>query len=464
MQSYCTIFVLQYLFYTNKMPSFAIRNAVVVNDHQQFEANILVKNGLIYNLDSLSKLRIADVTIDAKGRLLTPGCIDDQVHFREPGLTTKGSIASESLAAAAGGVTSYMEMPNTVPAATTIELLEQKYAIAAQNSWVNYSFFLGASNQNLAEIMRADYAKICGIKIFMGSSTGNLRVNDETALEEIFRNAPALIATHCEDDDLIAQNLLKTQAIYGNNLQPEHHPKVRDAEACFASSQKAVLLAKKHGSRLHILHISTEKELALFDDAPLTAHKKITAEVCLHHLWFSEEDYAERGNFIKWNPAIKSHTDRDALRKAILTHKIDVIASDHAPHTLAEKSVDYLQAPSGAPLVQHTWVAMLELYKQGVLPSIATIVEKMCHNPARLFGIKNRGFIEEGYFADLVITDLNAPFVVSKQNILYQCGWSPLEGVRMSAQVAYCFVNGALVWANGKKGAPQSGARLVFER
>jgi dihydroorotase len=421
-----------------------------------------MKNGLIYNIDSTQKLRIADQIIDLQGKLLTPGCIDDQVHFREPGLTHKATIATESRAAVAGGITSYMEMPNTLPAATTHTELEKKYAIAARTSAANYSFYLGATNDNLSEITNADYKNICGVKIFMGSSTGSLVVDNEQALENIFAHCPTLIATHCEDDHIIQQNFVQYNLEYGINILPRHHPHIRTAAACWASSSKAVAMAKKHGSRLHVLHISTADELQLFEDIPLTSNKKITAECCVHHLWFCDDDYTKQGNYIKWNPAIKTDNDRTALQQALNTHKIDVIATDHAPHTIDEKQQPYAQAPSGAPMVQHSWVAMLQLHKQGKI-SIENIVRKMCHNPAILFNIQGRGFIQEGFFADVVVTDMHLPQAIHTNNLLYKCGWSPMQGVVMDASVVYCFVNGNLAYHNGKL-YPTQGARLVFDR
>lgn len=394
--------------------------------------------------------------VDAGGALVMPGVIDDQVHFREPGLTEKGEILTESRAAAAGGVTSYMEMPNTRPPATTIELLEEKYARAAEVSAVNYSFYLGATNDNIAEIERVDPERICGVKVFMGSSTGNMLVDNEQTLADIFKFSPTLVATHCEDEATIKANLASARRAYGDDIPVAMHPVIRSAEACYRSTAHAVELAHKYGGRLHVLHLSTARELNLFERNKPLEEKRVTNEVCVHHLWFSEGDYAVKGNFIKWNPSIKSASDRDSLRAAVRSGLADVVATDHAPHLLAEKQKPYLAAPSGGPLVQHSLTAMLTLAspQQGVFTA-AQVVERMCHAPARLFRIKERGFLRPGYYADIAIVDLNQPWTVSRdtdtpdERILYKCGWSPFEGIPLSAKVRHTFVNGRMVYSSG---------------
>ena len=441
--------------------SMQIRNAQMINEGERRSVNLFLEDGIIERIESPDHLRLADRVVDASNLILIPGAIDDQVHFREPGLTHKANIASESRAAVAGGITSFMEMPNTKPPALTVELLEDKYTIASKDSYANYSFFLGAGNDNLEELLSADYSEICGVKIFMGSSTGNLLVDDETALEQIFSQVPALIATHCEDDPMIAENLAKQKAVYGEDIPIELHPEIRSREACFASSSKAVALARKHGSRLHILHISSEEELDLFSPGDLE-NKHITAEACIHHIWFSEADYADKGTRIKWNPAVKKESDRRAIRQAVIDGRIDVVATDHAPHTIEEKSGNYVQAPSGGPLVQHALPMMFELCNDLVFtPEL--VVEKMCHAPARLFGVEKRGFIREGYFADLVLVDPRAPWEVSANNILYKCGWSPIEGDVLSHSVKMTIVNGIAVFENGKF-VQGKGKRLKFSR
>jgi dihydroorotase len=427
------------------------------------ETDVYIQNGRFHTIGS-HLTKIADHTIDAKGMLLLPGVIDDQVHFREPGLTHKANIASESRAALAGGITSFMEMPNTAPPTLTQELLADKYEIASRTSPANYSFYMGVSNDNYDEVMRTDPKTVCGLKIFMGSSTGNMLVDDEAILERIFANAPTLIATHCEDEATIRTNMALAREKYGENVPVSEHPTIRSAEACYLSSSKAVALAKKNGTRLHILHISTETELDLFDNQIPLTKKRITAEACIHHLWFSDEDYARLGNFIKWNPAVKKASDREAVWRAVLDNRIDVIATDHAPHTLEEKSkTDYFATPSGGPLVQHALVAMLEKAKEGQI-TIERIVEKMCHAPAILFQIQERGFIREGYFADAVLVDLNRSWTVSPTNILYHCGWSPFEGQRFSSSVLTTIVNGIIKYHEGKFIDESPGMRLAFAR
>ncbi len=439
-----------------------LRNARIINEGNEVVADVLIKNGRIERIAPQISYDGRAIDIEINGNYLLPGCIDDQVHFREPGLTHKATIASEARAAVAGGITSFMEMPNTVPNALTQELLEDKYQIATRSSIANFSFFMGASNDNLEEVLKTDGTKVCGVKVFMGSSTGNMLVDNEDTLRGLFeRVPPMLIATHCEDEATVRANLAAYKEKYGEDIPVEMHPLIRSEEACYRSSELAVRLAKKHGARLHVLHISTAKELSLFENAIPLPQKKITAEACIHHLWFSDADYAEKGNSIKWNPAVKTAHDRDAIFQAVLDNRIDVIATDHAPHTLEEKSRKYLEAPSGGPLVQHALMAMLEKMEQGKI-SIQKIVEKMAHSPAELFRIKDRGYIREGYFADLVVVENNA-FTVTKDNILYQCGWSPFEGHTFPYRISKTFVNGNLVYNNGKLIEHSLGERLMFE-
>jgi dihydroorotase len=442
------------------MTSTLILSAKIVNEGQVLERDVLIRGERIEKIGTGLQSIHADTTIDAKGKYLFPGAIDDQVHFREPGLTHKGNIFSESRAAVAGGVTSFMEMPNTVPPAFTQELLAQKYDIAARTSLANYSFFIGASNDNLGEVMKTDVKKVCGLKIFMGSSTGNLLVDDPKILEGFFSRFPSIIATHCEDEKTIRANLERAKEKYGDEIPVTQHPIIRNAEGCWKSSSFAVGLARKHGTRLHVLHISTARETELFENIPLE-NKKITAEACIHHLWFSDEDYARLGNMIKWNPAIKTKEDREGIWKALLDDRIDVIATDHAPHTLEEKQNSYLKAPSGGPLVQHSIVAMMEFHKQGKI-SVENIARKMSHAPAVLFRILERGFIREGYYADLVLVDPASPWQVNKGNILAKCGWSPFEGQTFQSRVTHTWVNGHLGYAQGKIAEGKSGMRLLF--
>jgi dihydroorotase len=445
------------------MKNYIINNAKIINEGKIVEGAICIEKGLISKIENHAINKEGFIVIDAKGLYLMPGLIDDQVHFREPGLTHKGNIYSESKAAVAGGITSYMEMPNTVPSAVSVELLEEKYQIGKANSLANYSFFMGTTNTNLEELLRLDSSQVCGVKIFMGSSTGNMIVDNPASLENIFKEVNMLIATHCEDDPMIKQNQQKFIEMYGKSLDAKSHYLIRSEEACFKSSSFAVELAKKHNTRLHILHISTAKELSLFDNKIPSKDKRITSEACLHHLWFSNEDYAIKGNFIKWNPAIKTASDRDAILQAVIDNRIDVIATDHAPHTFEEKSKSYLDAPSGGPLVQHALVALLEMYHQNKI-TIEKIVEKTSHTVADLFQIDKRGYIREGYHADLVLVDLNNPWQVNKGNILYQCGWSPFEGNTFQSKVIKTFVNGHLAYDNGKFDESQKGRRLVFVR
>ena len=439
-----------------------IKNAQLVNEGRIYKADVLIENKTIKQIASKITIDV-DTIIDAEGLHLIPGVIDDQVHFREPGLTHKANIYTESKAAIAGGITSFMEMPNTNPQALTQELLEDKYKIAAETSIANYSFFMGASNDNLEEVLKTDPKTVAAIKIFMGSSTGNMLVDNKSVLEEIFEKSPMLIAVHCEDEKIIQENIKKAKDQFGEEVPISEHPNIRSAEACYKSSSMAVELAKKHNTRLHVFHLSTEKEIALFDNSIPLKDKKITAEVCIHHLWFDSKDYAKKGTLIKWNPAVKKESDKNALFQALIDDKLDVIATDHAPHTLEEKSNPYFNAPSGGPLVQHALPAMLAFVNQGKI-SIEKVVEKMCHNPAICFRVENRGFIREGYFADLVLVNLNNPWEVAKENILYKCGWSPFEGETFNAQITHTFVNGHIAYEYGSFNETSRGMRLTFDR
>ncbi len=445
------------------MKRILINNAFIVNEGEIFKGNILIEGELISKV-SESPINVpVDILIDGTDHYLFPGCIDDQVHFREPGLTHKGEIYSEAKAAVAGGVTSYMEMPNTIPNVFTQELLEEKYKRASEVSLANYSFFMGASNDNLEEVLKTDPRKVCGIKVFMGSSTGNMLVDKKETLEGLFSKCKMLIATHCEDEETIKKNIQIYKDKYGEDVPIECHPLIRSEEACYISSSLAVSLAKKYNTRLHILHISTEKELELFDNKVLLKEKRITAEACIHHLWFSDEDYKTKGNYIKWNPAIKKKSDRDAILKGVLENRIDIIATDHAPHTIEEKEQPYSNAPSGGPLIQHSLTAMIELHKQGKI-SLEKIAEKMAHAVADCFQIEKRGYIREGYFADLVLVDMNSSFVVDRSNVLYKCGWSPFDGQTFHSKIKYTFVNGNLVYDNGFFNEEKKGERLTFIR
>ncbi len=442
---------------------FLLRNACIVNENKIFNGDVLIKNNRIekigHDIGTNDAARVKE--IDATGLHLLPGCIDDQVHFREPGLTHKGDLFTESRAAVAGGVTSFMEMPNTVPNALTVELLEEKYRLAEKKSLANYSFYMGASNENIEEVLKTDSENVCGVKVFMGSSTGNMLVDNEKTLEKIFSATPSLIATHCEDEATIRDNLARYRMETGNNLDIKFHPLIRSAEACYTSSHLAVEMAQRYQSRLHILHISTALETALFSNTIPLEQKKITSEACIHHLWFTDADYEKLGNLIKWNPAIKTRADNEAIWKALLDDRIDVIATDHAPHTSEEKSRNYSEAPSGGPLVQHSLVAMLEFHKKGKI-SLENLVRKMAHDVARCFRIRDRGFIREGYFADLVLVDLNRPSTVSKSNLLYKCGWSPFEGVTFNSSITHTFVNGNLVYEKGQLVEGNNGMRMKF--
>ena len=441
-----------------------IKNAKIVNERKIVEGDILIEDDYIKEIDDSISVKSADITvIDVEGNYVLPGMIDDQVHFREPGLTHKANIETESKAALAGGITSFIEMPNTDPQTTTVAKLEEKFAIAAQTSYANYSFMFGGTNDNLDEILKVDPKTVAGLKLFLGSSTGNMLVDDPKVLEKIFSSTDMVISVHCEDEATIRENLAKYKAEYGDNIPMEKHPIIRSEEACYLSSSKAIELAKKTGARLHVFHLSTGKETSLFTNKIPLKDKKITAEVCIHHLWFSDEDYARKGSHIKWNPAVKTSKDREQLLKALLDDRIDVIATDHAPHTLEEKNNPYTSAPSGGPLVQHALVALLEMHHQGKI-SIEKIVEKACHNPAILFNVEKRGYIKEGYYADLVIVDMNNPWTVNKANILYKCGWSPFEGNTFKSRVTHTFLNGQLVYNNFKVLNVKAAKRLTFNR
>ncbi len=446
------------------MKSVLIKNAKIVNEGTIFEGDVLIENEYIVEIaETISAKSSSTKIINAEGNYLIPGAIDDQVHFREPGLTHKGDLYTESRAAVAGGITSFIEMPNTNPQTTTIELLEEKFALAKEKSIANYSFMFGGTNDNLDEILKVDPKTVAGLKLFLGSSTGNMLVDNESVLEKIFSSTPLLISVHCEDEQTIKENLAKYKEQYGDDIPVKFHHLIRSEEACYISSSRAIELAKKTGARLHVFHLSTAKEMSLFTNKIPLEEKKITAEVCVHHLWFTNEDYDKKGNLIKWNPAVKTQADKDALWEALLDGRIDVIATDHAPHTLEEKKNPYTSAPSGGPLVQHAVVAMFEAFHQGKI-SIEKIVEKMAHNPAKLFQIEKRGFIKQGYFADLVIVNAGLPWSVKKENILYKCGWSPFENFTFKSRITHTFVNGELVYNNFKVKDIPAGKRLEFNR
>ncbi|WP_370104706.1 dihydroorotase [Winogradskyella sp.] len=441
-----------------------IKNAKIVNEGKTIEGDILIENDIIKEIASSISVKSADITvIDVEGNHVLPGMIDDQVHFREPGLTHKANIETESKAALAGGITSFIEMPNTNPQTTTVEKLEEKFEIASKTSHANYSFMFGGTNDNLDEILKVDPKTVAGLKLFLGSSTGNMLVDDPAVIEKIFSSTDMVISVHCEDEATIKKNIEAHIAEYGDDIPMEKHPVIRSEEACYLSSSKAIELAKKTGARLHVFHLSTGKETNLFTNKIPLKDKKITAEVCIHHLWFSDEDYERKGSHIKWNPAVKTSKDREQLLKALLDGRIDVIATDHAPHTLEEKNNSYTSAPSGGPLVQHALVALLEMHHQGKI-SIEKIVEKACHNPAILFDVEKRGYLREGYYADLVIVDLKSPWTVNKSNILYKCGWSPFEGNTFKSRVTHTFVNGQLAYNNFKVLDVKAGRRLTFTR
>ena len=444
------------------MNSYLIKNATIVNEGSSFVGDVLIENGVIKKVDS-SITTSSMTVIDASGKYLIPGLIDDQVHFREPGLTHKATIGSESRAAVAGGITTFIEMPNTVPQATNQQLLQDKFNIAEKTSYANYSFMFGGTNDNLEELLKTDPKTVAGIKLFLGSSTGNMLVDNLEVLEKIFSSTKLIISVHCEDEETIKKNTANHKALYGEDIPIELHPVIRSEEACYLSSSRAIALAKKTGARLHVFHLSTAKETALFrNDIPLE-EKQITSEVCVHHLWFSDQDYKEKGTHIKWNPAVKTAADREGLWTALLDDRLDIIATDHAPHTLEEKSNSYLKAPSGGPLVQHALLALLEKVSEKVI-SIEKVVEKACHNPAIIFQIENRGFIKEGYYADLVLIDPKAPQTVCKENILYKCGWSPFEGTTFSSSVTHTFVNGVLMYHEGTFNDDVKGKRITFNR
>ena len=446
------------------MRTVLIKNAQIVNEGTITSGDVLIEADRIAEIAPSISVKNADTkVIDADGFYLIPGMIDDQVHFREPGLTHKATIKTESRAAVAGGITSFIEMPNTVPQATTIDLLEEKFAIAAKDAHANYSFMFGGTNDNLSEILKVDKTKVAGLKLFLGSSTGNMLVDNPKVLEEIFSKTDLLISTHCEDEATIKKNLEQAIAIYGDDIPMEKHPEIRSEQACYISSSQAIALAKKTGARLHVFHLSTAKETKLFDKKKALKDKKITAEVCVHHLWFTSEDYASKGSKIKWNPAVKTKKDREGLWKALNEGRIDVIATDHAPHTLEEKNNVYTKAPSGGPLVQHALEALFEMHRKGYI-TVEKLVEKIAHNPAILFEIKDRGYIREGYKADLVLINPNAPWTVTKENIAYKCGWSPFEGTTFRARVTHTFVNGHLAYENGKIAKATNGERLTFNR
>ena len=445
------------------MKRFVIRDTRVVNEGRLFPADVLVEGDRIARIaeEGIGSASAAE-DVDAQGRHLLPGAIDDQVHFREPGLTHKEDIAHGSAAAAAGGVTSFMEMPNTVPQTLTQDLLEEKYRMGAISSLVNYSFYMGCGERNIEEAVRTDPRTVCGLKAFLGSSTGDMVITDERALDVLFQRAHMLLAIHAEDDPTIKRELEQRIARCGEDIPIEEHPLIRSAEACYKSSSAAVARAKAFGTRLHVLHISTAKELELFEAGPLEK-KRITAEACVHHLWFTDADYASKGSLLKWNPAVKTAADRDAIRNAVNEGRIDVVATDHAPHTLEEKALKYKQCPSGGPLVQHALPAMLELARAGVF-TLEHVVEKMCHAPARLFDIADRGYVREGYKADLVLVDLDAPWTVTRDGLQSKCGWSPFEGQRFHARVLRTWVNGTTVYANGRVDHAVRGERLLFNR
>ena len=439
-----------------------IKNAQIVNEGKIFKSDLLIEGQIIKKIANSINEK-ADKSIDAEGLHLIPGVIDDQVHFREPGLTQKADIYTESKAAIAGGITSFMEMPNTNPQTLTQELLEEKFRIGDKKSLANFTFFMGVSNNNLEEVLKTDPKNVGAIKIFMGSSTGDMLVDDKNVLEEIFKKSKCLIAVHCEDETIIKENIHKAIKQYGDNIPINLHPEIRSVEACYKSSSFAVELAKKHNTRLHVFHLSTEKEISLFENNIPLKDKKITAEVCIHHLYFNSDNYKEKGSYIKWNPAVKNKSDQIALLNALIENKIDVIATDHAPHTIDEKNNNYLKAPSGGPLVQHGLGVMLKFVNQNKI-SLEKVVEKMCHNPSICFKIEKRGFIRENYFADLVLVDINKKYEVKKEDLLYKCKWSPFEGDELFGKVNYTIVNGNIVYENGRFNESIKGMRLTFNR
>ncbi len=441
-----------------------IKNAFVVNEGKIEKTDVLIKGNIIAEINqNIDTDLLIDKVINANGKYLLPGLIDDQVHFREPGLTHKANIKTESKAAVAGGITSYIEMPNTIPQATTQKKLEEKFDIASQDSYANYSFMIGGTNDNLEELIKTNPKNVAGIKLFLGSSTGNMLVDNEEVLEKIFSSTKMLIAVHCEDETTIKNNLSKYKAKYGDDIPIEYHPVIRSEEACYISSSKAIALAKKTGARLHVFHLSTAKETNLFTNKIPLEEKQITAEVCVHHLWFDDSDYTKKGNLIKWNPAVKTVEDKEGLWKALLDDRLDIIATDHAPHTLEEKQKVYTKSPSGGPLVQHALLAMLEAVNNNKI-SLEKVVEKMCHNPAKIYKINRRGFIKKDFFADLVLVDLKQSQTVTKENILYKCGWSPFEGTIFNSTVTHTFINGNLIYNQGVFDEKNKGERLIFNR
>lgn len=445
------------------MNNWLLHDVKVVDEGRVTQADVLVRGGIIERVapEGIGSARAVQ-ELDANGRHLLPGAIDDQVHFREPGLTHKEDIAHGSAAAVAGGITTFMEMPNTIPQTLTQELLERKYALGAASSVANYSFYMGAGNSNADEVLRTDPRTVCGVKAFLGSSTGDMLVDNEQTLDRLFREVKLLMAVHAEDEPTIRRNMAEAVAKYGEEIPIAQHPLIRSAEACWLSSSHAVARAREYGTRLHVLHISTARELELFAPGPLEG-KHITAEACVHHLWFTDADYASKGKLIKWNPAVKTAADRDAIRRAVKEGRIDVVATDHAPHTLEEKALPYAKCPSGGPLVQHALPAMLEMMHQGIF-TLGEVVDKMCHAPARLFQVKDRGYVREGYHADLVLVDLDAPWTVSRRNLLYKCGWSPFEGQAFRSRVLRTWVNGQLAYTDGKVDGTVRGMRLMFDR
>lgn len=442
-----------------------LKNATIVNEGQTFTGHVLIENELIAEVytstDSIEAIEKEAKVVDISGKHLLPGMIDDQTHFREPGLTHKANIHTESRAAVAGGITSFMEMPNTVPNTLTQELLQDKYDIGERDSFANYSFYMGASNDNIEEVLKTDPKTVCGVKVFMGSSTGNMLVDNPETLEELFSKCKLLIAAHCEDEATIRNNMSAYKEKYGEDVPIECHPEIRNEEACYLSSSLAIELAKKHNTRFHLFHVSTAKELELLDNTIPLKEKRITGEACIHHMWFSDKDYKEKGTFIKWNPAVKTEADRDAILQGVIDNKLDVIATDHAPHTKEEKSNTYFNAPSGGPLVQHALVAMLEHVHNGKI-TLEKVVEKTSHAVADCFNIDNRGFIRKGYYADFAIVDLNNPWEVNTDNILYKCGWSPFEGTTFKSKIFQTYINGRLVYNNGKIDEDYRGKRLMF--
>ena len=440
-----------------------IKNAILINENKISQKDLLIKGEYIYKIDDYIEEINVEKIIDAKGLHLIPGWIDDQVHFREPGLVHKGNISSESKAAVAGGITSYIEMPNTIPQTITGKALDEKIDIASKNSFANYSFLFGGTNHNIDDIKNFDKKKAAGLKLFLGSSTGNMLVDDLDVLREIFLATDLPIAVHCEDEDIIRENIKLYKKTYGKEIPIEKHPMIRSEKACYLSSKKAIALARETGARLHVFHLSTAIETKLFDNNIPLEEKKITSEVCVHHLWFSEKDYQDKGNFIKWNPSIKKDTDQLALWEALNDDRIDILATDHAPHLESEKKLDYLNCPSGGPMVQHALPAMLTAHKKGKI-SLEKIVEKACHNPAKLFKIKKRGFLREGYFADLVLIDLEKKNKVLKDSLFYLCGWSPFEGTTFESSVVKTFINGKIVYDFGHIVSKPSGKRLEFDR